>query len=259
MTQPQHRQTRRMKRSTAITAAAVGTALLLPLALPATAHAAPTNTVAPIPAANTSTMPTGFAVDVDDNPNTAANWMLTHAASGAQVDLSSIVNDPAFDAIDVDAALVDLAGKLAAGNSAVVLHTGLTPGGAGNSSAGAHAGSSNVGGPNAGVVKAAYSAIGTPYRWGGTTPNGFDCSGFVQWAHAQAGKSIPRTSGAQASAGTPVDQADMQPGDVIVYYPGASHVGIYVGNGTMIDSLGDGYTVAERPVDYMPIHSVVRF
>lgn len=253
MTQPQHPQTRRIQPSTAITAAAVGTALLLPLALPATAHAAPTNTVAPIPAANTFTTPTGVAVAVDDDPHTVANWMLTHAASGAQVDLSSIVNDPAFDAIDVDAALVDLADKLAANNSAVVLRTGA------GAHAGSSAGGSHITGSNANVVKAAYSAIGTPYRWGGTTPNGFDCSGFVQWAHAQAGKSIPRTSSAQASAGTAVDQADMQPGDVVVYYPGASHVGIYVGDGTMIDSLGDGYTVAKRPVDYMPIHSVVRF
>ena len=101
--------------------------------------------------------------------------------------------------------------------------------------------------------------IGTPYLWGGTTPAGFDCSGFVQWAHAQAGTQLPRTSGAMAAAGTPVSRADMQPGDVIVYYAGASHVALYVGDGMMIDSLGSGYTVDYRPVDYMPIHSIVRF
>ena len=53
--------------------------------------------------------------------------------------------------------------------------------------------------------------------------------------------------------------SDLQPGDIVAYYGGASHVGIYVGNGTIVDSLNSGSTVSERPLDYMPIHSAVRF
>ncbi|GAB3940505.1 C40 family peptidase [Corynebacterium tapiri] len=109
------------------------------------------------------------------------------------------------------------------------------------------------------VVDAARSAIGSPYGWGSAGPSSFDCSGLTSWAYSQAGKSIPRTSQAQASAGQQVSLDALQPGDIIVYYSGASHVGIYTGNGTIIDSLNSGTTVSERPIDYMPIHSAVRF
>lgn len=109
------------------------------------------------------------------------------------------------------------------------------------------------------IVDAARSKIGSPYGWGATGPNSFDCSGLTSWAHQQAGKTIPRTSQAQAAQGTSVSQDAMQPGDIIAYYGGASHVAIYAGNGMMIDALNPGSTVQERPVNYMPIHSVVRF
>lgn len=109
------------------------------------------------------------------------------------------------------------------------------------------------------VVDAVYSKIGSPYGWGAAGPSTFDCSGLTSWAYAQAGKEIPRTSQAQASGGTPVAISDLQPGDIVAYYGGASHVGIYVGNGTIVDSLNSGSTVSERPLDYMPIHSAVRF
>lgn len=78
----------------------------------------------------------------------------------------------------------------------------------------------------------AYTGIGHPYVWGGTTPAGWDCSGFTQWVYAQAGISIPRV---QAwSIMTPT--ATPQPGDLVVQNGGA-HVGIYVGNGMMISAL----------------------
>ncbi|KXB53032.1 NlpC/P60 family protein [Corynebacterium sp. CMW7794] len=109
------------------------------------------------------------------------------------------------------------------------------------------------------VVAAARSAIGSPYGWGSAGPSSFDCSGLTSWAYAQAGKSIPRTSQAQAAQGQQVSMSDIQPGDIVVYYGGASHVAIYAGNGVMIDSLNSGTTVAERPLNYMPIHSIVRF
>ena len=109
------------------------------------------------------------------------------------------------------------------------------------------------------VVAAARSAIGSPYGWGSAGPSSFDCCGLTSWAYAQAGKSIPRTSQAQAAQGQQVSMSDIQPGDIVVYYGGASHVAIYAGNGVMIDSLNSGTTVAERPLNYMPIHSIVRF
>ncbi len=109
------------------------------------------------------------------------------------------------------------------------------------------------------IVDAARSKIGAPYAWGATGPNAFDCSGLTTWAYQQAGKNIPRTSGAQASAGMNVPLSQLQPGDIVAYYSGASHVGIYTGNGTIIDALNSGTPVAERDLHYMPIHSAVRF
>lgn len=115
--------------------------------------------------------------------------------------------------------------------------------------------------PSAGdqIVAAARSAIGAPYGWGAAGPNAFDCSGLTSWAYAQIGKSIPRTSQGQAAQGTPVPLDQLQPGDIVAYYGGASHVAIYAGNGVIIDALNSGSTVGERPLNYMPIHSAVRF
>ena len=109
------------------------------------------------------------------------------------------------------------------------------------------------------IVEIAKSKIGSPYVYGAAGPQAFDCSGFTSWVYAQAGKSIPRTSGAQASAGQRVDINALQPGDIVVYYGGASHVGIYAGNGQIIDALNSGTPVGYRPLNYMPIHSAVRF
>lgn len=87
-------------------------------------------------------------------------------------------------------------------------------------------------GGNQAIVAAAYSGIGHSYVWGGTSPSGWDCSGFVQWAYAQAGKSIKRTF--QWTAMTPTSSP--KPGDLVVQN-GGSHVGIYVGNGMEISAL----------------------
>lgn len=89
------------------------------------------------------------------------------------------------------------------------------------------------------IVDAAYSQIGVPYVWGGTTPYvGMDCSGLVQYCYRQAGKSIPRTSGSILAGGTIV--SDPQPGD-ICWTPG--HVAIYIGNGQMIEAQQTGVPV----------------
>jgi peptidoglycan DL-endopeptidase CwlO len=84
-----------------------------------------------------------------------------------------------------------------------------------------------------GVVGIAMQYIGVPYRWGGASPSGFDCSGFVMYVYAQVGVSMPHYTGAQYSMGVPVSRSDLQPGD-LVFFNGLGHVGIYIGGGQMI-------------------------
>ncbi|MGH9080653.1 MAG: NlpC/P60 family protein [Acidimicrobiales bacterium] len=101
-----------------------------------------------------------------------------------------------------------------------------------------------VAGGAAGAVQAAESQVGVPYVWGGDTPAGFDCSGLVMWAYAQAGVGLPRTSGAQYGATTHIPLADIQPGDLLFYGPGGSeHVAMYVGGGSMIEAPYTGASV----------------
>lgn len=109
------------------------------------------------------------------------------------------------------------------------------------------------------IVDAARSKIGAPYGWGATGPNAFDCSGLTSWAYSQVGKSIPRTSQAQAAQGTPVAYSDLQAGDIVAFYSGASHVGIYTGNGTIVHALNSSTPLSEHSLDYLPFHSAVRF
>lgn len=110
------------------------------------------------------------------------------------------------------------------------------------------------------ALHAAISRIGDPYVWGATGPHQFDCSGLMLWAYKQAHKTIPRTSEAQLSGGTPVDRDDLKPGDLIIYYPDATHVGMYVGDGFVVHASTFGVPVAVVPIDKAgPYNSARRY
>lgn len=110
-----------------------------------------------------------------------------------------------------------------------------------------------------GVVDSAMSRIGSPYAWGATGPNAFDCSGLMLWSYQQNGKSIPRTSQAQISGGTPVSKADLQPGDIVGFYPGVTHVGMYIGNGQIVHASDYGIPVQVASLDSMPFAGAARY
>ncbi|HET6792940.1 MAG TPA: transglycosylase SLT domain-containing protein [Acidimicrobiales bacterium] len=107
------------------------------------------------------------------------------------------------------------------------------------------AGSASGGPTGDQVVTTAEHYLGVPYKWGGTDPStGLDCSGLVQVVFGQLGVSLPRTSQEQQQVGQPVASvAEAQPGDLIFYGSPAEHVGIYVGNGQMIDAPHTGTSV----------------
>jgi cell wall-associated NlpC family hydrolase len=92
----------------------------------------------------------------------------------------------------------------------------------------------------ASVVSVAMRYLGVPYVWGGTTPAGFDCSGFTSYVFAQVGIDLPRTSASQRYAGTVVSWAEAEPGDLI-WTPG--HIAIYAGDGMQIEAPVPGKSV----------------
>lgn len=86
------------------------------------------------------------------------------------------------------------------------------------------------------ALRIAMSRIGDPYSWGAAGPNSFDCSGLVAWAYAQLGVSLPHYTGWLWNSGVHVSRSQLRPGDLVFFFPGISHVGIYVGNGFMLDA-----------------------
>ncbi|MEU7145328.1 C40 family peptidase [Nocardia sp. NPDC046473] len=98
---------------------------------------------------------------------------------------------------------------------------------------------------------AARSKLGAPYGSGAAGPDAFDCSGLVQWAYRRAGREVPRTSGAQLAAGTPVSQRELRVGDLVSFY-GGGHSGLYAGNGTVIHAGTESTGVELAPISSMP-------
>ncbi|MET9128469.1 NlpC/P60 family protein [Streptomyces antibioticus] len=110
----------------------------------------------------------------------------------------------------------------------------------------------------AAAVSYAYSKLGSPYVWGATGPNAFDCSGLALAAYRSAGISLPRTTYAQIDAGRRVSRSELLPGDLVFFYSGITHVGIYIGDGRMIHAPNPSAPVRVAPISEMPFAGATR-
>ncbi|MGV9316331.1 NlpC/P60 family protein [Streptomyces sp. NPDC003691] len=108
------------------------------------------------------------------------------------------------------------------------------------------------------AVAYAYGALGKPYVWGATGPASYDCSGLTQAAWRAAGVALPRTTYTQIGAGRRIARSELAPGDLVFFYPGITHVGLYVGGGRMIHAPRPGAPVRIAPVDEMPFAGATR-
>ena len=152
-----------------------------------------------------------------------------------------VVSAPAADAFQLQTALKSTVPTA----SVVLMRPGLALGSAGLGAGGAGLTRAQL----STALTAAVSRVGQPYVWGGTGPNGFDCSGLVGWSFAAAGVHLPRTAAEQAQAGPAVPLSQIQPGDLLFWsYDPADpafidHVAIYLGNGQMIEAPQTGFSV----------------
>ncbi|MEV7726660.1 NlpC/P60 family protein [Streptomyces sp. NPDC087917] len=108
------------------------------------------------------------------------------------------------------------------------------------------------------AVQFATAQTGKPYVWGAVGPDSYDCSGLTSQAWLAAGRAIPRTSQEQLRLLPKVALKDMRPGDLIIYFDDASHVGMYVGDGAMVHAPRPGRNVTMAGAGSMPIKAVVR-
>jgi peptidoglycan DL-endopeptidase CwlO len=108
------------------------------------------------------------------------------------------------------------------------------------------------------ALRAAISKEGDPYVWGAAGPSAFDCSGLVVWAYAQEGIALPHYTGDLWNSGMHVARNDLEPGDLVFFFPDISHVGIYVGDGLMIDAPDFGVPVHVEPIYWSAYDGAVR-
>ncbi|MFJ9827411.1 NlpC/P60 family protein [Streptomyces sp. NPDC101160] len=110
----------------------------------------------------------------------------------------------------------------------------------------------------AAAIAFAEAQLGKPYVWGATGPSAYDCSGLTQAAWRAAGVSLPRTTYTQINAGRRVSRSELAPGDLVFFYSGISHVGLYIGGGRMIHAPRPGAPVRIAPIDEMPFAGATR-
>ena len=204
----------------------------------------------------------------------AANHALSElkqATAQAQNALSSVKGDirglvakiqaekAAADAAHARAAYAAMRARAAAEAASLPASTASSSSSSGSgSSSGTSAPSDNISAPPinapaaspgaAAAVSYAYAQVGKPYRYAGTGPDAFDCSGLTMMAWAQAGVSMPHSSYAQATMFPRVSDSALQPGDLAIYYSDHHHVGIYVGGGMTISATHTGDFVRLQPV-----------
>jgi cell wall-associated NlpC family hydrolase len=108
------------------------------------------------------------------------------------------------------------------------------------------------------AVNFACAQIGKPYGWGDSGPGAYDCSGLTMAAWAQAGVSLPHNAAQQRAAVPYVERSDLRPGDLVFYYSGLSHVGMYIGDGWIVHASNPSVPIRVSPIDQMPVHSYGR-
>jgi cell wall-associated NlpC family hydrolase len=99
------------------------------------------------------------------------------------------------------------------------------------------------------AVDTAKAQVGKAYEYGGAGPDTYDCSGLTQYAYRSAGVELPHSSKQQSEMGTPVDRANLLPGDLVFFYEPVSHVGIYIGDGQMVHAGTEETGVQQTSVD----------
>ncbi|WP_318209212.1 C40 family peptidase [Streptomyces sp. SJL17-1] len=123
---------------------------------------------------------------------------------------------------------------------------------------GALAGRRTPSGAGAAALRFAVGQIGKPYEWGAEGPETYDCSGLTQQAWATAGREVPRTSQEQWATLPRVSLAELRPGDLVVYFPGATHVAVYLGEGLVVHAPRPGGKVKVSPIAANPLLGAVR-
>jgi len=98
------------------------------------------------------------------------------------------------------------------------------------------------------ALRDALTQRGKPYVWGAAGPDSYDCSGLIMWAFAQEGISLPHYTGSLWNSGMHVSRADLEPGDLVFFFADISHVGLYIGNGLMVDAPSTGQLVQVQPI-----------
>jgi cell wall-associated NlpC family hydrolase len=108
------------------------------------------------------------------------------------------------------------------------------------------------------ALRYAMTRRGDPYVWGAAGPSTFDCSGLVMWAYAQVGISLPHYTVSQYNMGAHISRSQLQPGDLVFFYAGIDHVGLYLGGGLMVDAPSSGQVVQVQPVMWNVFVGAVR-
>ncbi|WP_229834560.1 C40 family peptidase [Dactylosporangium sucinum] len=103
------------------------------------------------------------------------------------------------------------------------------------------------------AVKYAYEQLGKVYQWGADGPNAYDCSGLTMAAWKAAGVVLPHNAARQKQTVTPIKREELRPGDLVFYYKDVSHVGLYIGDGRVIEAPRTGERISMRLLDYAPI------